>query len=181
MFKKNVFSHKIETYKYQLVICQYPCDGYEAMKYYIAVHLFDAPSRDQIRGYGTNGYFVQDGKGKWDFFDMEDFNRFFIIAENCDCDKKISNILYWLRTVRKIKIEIMPSIVEDGFWYQYKYNISYPFNVYDEYHTGLDNFALAAKEAINTARKTCMKAHSKDGVGKWLEYIIRKDGRNNNK
>ena len=181
MFKKNVFAHKIETYKYQLVICQYPCDGYEAMKYYIAVHLSDAPNKDQTKGYGANGYFVQDGKGKWDFFDMEDFNHFFIIAESCDCDKKISNILYWLRTVRKIKIEIMPSIVEDGFWYQYKYNISYPFNVYDEYHTGLDNFALAAKEAINTARKAFMKAHSKDGVGKWLEYIIRKDGRNNNK
>lgn len=177
MFKKNVFVHKIETYKYQLIMCQYPCDGYETMKYYIAVHIFDAPNRDQTRGYGVDGYFVQDRNGRWDFFEIEDFNHFFIIAESCDADKRISDILYWLRTVRKIKIEIIPVIVEDGFWYQYKFDIYYPFNVYNETKSGFDNFVIAAKEAINMVRNACLKVHSKEGAARWLEYAIRKDGR----
>ena len=173
MFRKNASSY-IDSYKYQLAMCQNQCEGYTVMKYYIAVFLYDVnKDRDATQGY-NEGFFVRnDRASKWDYFDLEDFNHYFMIVDNCETDKKIDNALYWLRTVRKINIKIIPVILEDGYWYEYRFVICYPFNVYNEEGSGMDNFILAAKEAIKKAKKACLEAHGKKGASHWLEYILK--------
>ena len=51
--------------------------------------------------------------------------------------------------------------------------ICYPFNVYNEEGSGMDNFILAAKEAIKKAKKACLEVHGKKGASHWLEYILK--------
>ena len=174
MYKKRA-AINIPSFKYQLVMCQQSCEEYSQMKYYVAVFLYDVDGseRDKLIGHGSNGYFIKNlVTNRWDYFDLEDFNTYFIVLDNCETNKKIYDTLYWLRKNRNIKIIVKPHIIDDGYWYEYYFDIYYPFNIMNRTENGFDNFVIAAKKAINITKKACIQAHGKEATD-WLKYIIK--------
>ena len=174
MYRKGAAS-SMPSFKYQLVMCQQSCEDYVQMKYYVAVFLYDVDDsyKDRVLGYGNNGYFLKNVvSGGCDYFDVEDFNTYFVILDNCETNKKIYDTIYWLRKNRNIKIIIRPHIIEDGYWYDYYFDIYYPFNVTNISESGFDNFVIAAKKAITLAKQACAHAHGKEATD-WLKYIIK--------
>jgi len=175
MIRKGITT-RMASYRYQLVMCQKSFERYESMKYYIAVCIYDIDEkeREKFDGY-REGYVVRSSAlSRCDYFELEDFNHYFVIVDNCDNDKRISNALYWLRKVRNIKIIIRPAIHLDGYWYEYEFDIYYPFNyMMNRTERGFDNFAIAAKTAIRLAKQACLEVHGKS-VTEWLKYVIGK-------
>ena len=165
----------IGTYKHQLAICSNPIDNYEPMKYYPAIYSGDVLQqyRDSIDGM-EYGYFVRSSLCRYDFFPEDEFKQYFTIVENCDGNKKVSGLLYWLRSVRSIKITICPDVKEDGYWYEYSFWTSYPFYVTNVEEHGFGSFELAAKRAINLAKEACLKTHGIKGIKEWVNYTFNK-------
>ena len=170
MYKKALYEI-IGSYRYQLAICRYSYDHYQSMKYYVVVRYCDICYNDRLCGF-VDGYFIK-YEHHHDFLSIDEFNQYFTIVDNCDENKRISNLLKWLREERKIKITIIPDISDDGYWFTYNFFTRYPFNVKDVEERGFENFESAAKKAIELAKKACVQVHGKNG-GEWLKYVITK-------
>ena len=168
MYKRGLYEI-IGSYKHQLAICRYSYDHYQSMKYYVVIRYCDICHNDRLCGFG-DGYFINFER-HYEFLSIDEFNQHFTIVDNCDENKRISNLLKWLREKRKIVITIIPDILDDGYWFNYSFFTNYPFNVKNVEVRGFENFESAAKKAIELAKKACVQVHGKNG-GEWLKYVI---------
>jgi len=173
--KRNTTS-TIKSSYWMLAICKYPCDDYEQMKYYRIVSLNDVKALSDSMIGCNEGYFVyHPSRGKYDYFERDEFFRFFMVVETCHENKKIDEALKFLRNVRKIDIHVIPVVESEGYFYRYSVKVYYPFLVSDFTQNNFDTYEEAAKKGISEARKICLKRHGKDGLSKWLEYAFGKN------
>ena len=164
---RNVLG-RIDTDSPRLVMCIRTLDGYEEMKYYVAVHTVNATSKE-ARGL-SEGFLVKNSIGRYDFFEEDEFREIFEVVDNhWMLNKKLVKTLSWLMTVRKFKIKITPNIVSDGYFYEYSIFVGFPFNIPDMIENGFNSYTEAAKRVINLARQGCIKWNGSEGVKKWLE------------
>ena len=170
MYKKDLHAI-IGSYKHQLAICRYSYDHYQSMKYYVVIRYCDIFHDDRLCGFG-DGYFIAFER-HYEFLSIDEFNQHFTVVDNCDENKRVSNLLKWLREKKQIAITIIPDILDDGYWFNYRFSISYPFNVMNVEVNGFENFETAAKKAIKLVKKACVQVHGKS-CGEWLKYVITK-------
>ena len=171
---KGIF-RTIKSCRNNLVICTKTDGYYVAMKYYIAIYICDVPNsfltEDDVRSLGF-GYFVCGENDKYDFFRIEEFNKIFSIVDDCQKGKRIDMLIQSLKIKLSIDVTIMPHIKEDGYWFDYSFYINYPFNVKNDEGREIENFEMAAKKAIEFAKKAYLKAHGKDGITKLLTNTL---------
>lgn len=171
MYKKDLYE-LIGSYKHQLAICHYSYDHYESMKYYVVIRQCDVFENGRLCGF-TDGYFLK-FENHYDFLSIDEFNDHFTIVDNCEGNKRISSLLKWLRDERKIKITIIPDVLDDGYWFEYCFYTTYPFYTKNVEEKGFQNFESAAKKAIEMAKKAYFETHGKDGVAKFLENTFKR-------
>ena len=171
--RRNVID-RLRSHKPRLAICSKTFgEYYEAMKYYTVVYILDTFDERTV-GY-SNGFFILNNFGKYDFFPIDEFKSFFTIVEGCG-NEKINKYLSFLRNQLKFDIKIQPIIECDGYFYRYKLEIRFPFTMDNILEDTFASYIEAAKRAINIARKACLRKHAKDGIFFWLNYAKVKKG-----
>lgn len=171
MYRKDIHE-AIGSYKHQLAICRYSYDHYYSMTYQVVIRSCDIFDNERLYGYG-DGYFIK-YESHYDFLSIDEFTQYFTIVDDCGENKRISSLLKWLREEKKIKITIIPDILDDGYWYEYRFWTSYPFYVTNVEEHGFGSFELAAKRAINLAKEACLKTHGIKGIKEWVNYTFNK-------
>ena len=150
-----------------VALCLISNENYESTKYYIVVNALDAHGER-----GRDGYFVQNERG-WDFFPTNEFTMLFIILEETEFNK-ITTTIDWIKRVNHIDIFIRPTILDDGYWFEYEFEIVFPSSTYySKVEKGMNTYLEAAKKAITAVRDKCLKDHSKS-VKEWLQYSLPK-------
>lgn len=159
---RNVLA-RIVSENPRLAMCKKMLDGYEPMQYYVVV-----VDQQDIRDKHSEGFFIGNSIGRYDFFPMDEFNEFFSLID--ESPKSIYTALSFLRNQRKFYIKIEPIITCGGYFYEYELRIGFPFTKKDVYETNFSSHHEAAKRAINLAREACLEKHAKDGIFFWLNY-----------
>ena len=164
---KNIYRH-LAPEKRLAALCVISNEHYEATKYYVVANAANVKGER-----GRNGYFVQNERS-WDFFPLEEFNVLFLIPEEIYGAAKIDETIDWIRRVNHIDIFIHPTILDDGYWFEYEFEIVFPSSTYySKVEKGMNTYLEAAKKAITLVRDKCLKDHSKS-VMEWLQYSLPK-------
>lgn len=166
MIRKNIAIRIHSRYDASLVMCSHIYDEYDIMKFYVVTPL---PQNNQFCGFG-NGMLIMNQKGTWDFIPSNDFKEHFTFVDGDKNRNKLYKHISWLIETRKFNINIKPTILENGYWYEYTIKVGFPFNVPDVRLGGFESYIKAAKYVINVARKACLEHHAKDGLSKWIDY-----------
>lgn len=173
--KRNVI-HTIPDVRKQLAVCSTSRDGYECMKYYVAIwygDIIDPHYYGLCCSLGA-GYFVHNYvHGGYDFFTKEEFQNTFIVVESGlssnVCIK--ANILFkWLKSNKGITVLVYPAIKDNGYNYSYDFHIDYDFAYSQEEHD-FDSYELAVKKAMNLVRKKCLNKFG-SSIKKWMSFIV---------
>jgi hypothetical protein len=163
---KNIYRN-LSAEKRLVAICKLSNDIYEAMKYYVIADASDVKGER-----GRDGYFVQHDRG-WDFFPRNEFTVLFLIPEEIG-SSKIATSIDWIKRTNHIDIFIRPTILDDGYWFEYEFEIVFPSSTYySKVEKGLNTYLEAAKKAIILVRNKCLKDHSKS-IMEWLQYSLPK-------
>lgn len=171
---RNTFS-SISTWKRQLAVCSRSYSGYESLCFYQVISTSDV----EINFYRGNdfedGYFVHNIFGQYDYFPIDEFNDFFVIADNCEENsicKRLNNCFLWLRKNKHINVSICPNISDDGYSCTYSIEISYPFTASKGTERELLSYENAAKTAIKMVKRKCLNHYGKKGITEWLKFIV---------
>ena len=163
---KNIYRN-ITAAKRLVALCQISNENYEATKYYVVADASDVEGER-----GRDGYFVNSERG-WDFFPRNEFMVLFLIPEETE-STKIATTIDWIKRVNHIHIFIRPTILDDGYWFEYEFEILFPSSTYySKVEKGMNTYLEAAKKAITAVRNKCLKDHSKS-VKEWLQYSLPK-------
>lgn len=163
---KNIYRN-ISTNKRMVALCQISNENYEATKYYVV-----ADASDVVGERGRDGYFVQSIVGSWDFFQRNEFTDLFLFIE--ENSSKIATSINWIKRVNHIDIFIRPTILDDGYWFEYEFEVLFPSSAhYSKVEKGMNTYVEAAKKAIMLVRDKCLKEHSKN-IQEWVQYALPK-------